>query len=166
MFWLSFYTFGVKNAFADALGERPEEKRLISQIYTATKTAYEQEAAKKGWQNNIAGGLTFFTITAMVVYWDTEEPSAEAVQAYFKAVKTSLDEIPEFATVANKDKQGFNNMLVGFGGLMIAGYMEGKQNNDAATLATYKKLAGMLVEMVLKTDLENIRVESGQIVMK
>lgn len=88
------------------------------------------------------------------------------MQSYFKVVNTTLDEIPEFATVANKDKQGFNNMLVGFSGLMLAGYMEGKQNNDAAALATNKKLARMLVEMVLKTDLENIRVEGDQIVIK
>ena len=153
-------------AFADALGETPEEKRLINQIYTATKTAYDEEAARKGWQNNIAGGLTFFTVTAIVVYWDIEEPGPEAVHGYYKAVNTALDEIPEFATVADKDKQGFHNMLVGFGGLMAVGYIEGKQNNDAATLASYKKLARMLVEMVLKTDLENIRVEGNQIVMK
>ena len=88
------------------------------------------------------------------------------MQSYFKVVNTTLDEIPEFATVANKDKQDFNNMLVGFSGLMLAGYMEGKQNNDAAALATNKKLARMLVEMVLKTDLENIRVEGDQIVIK
>ena len=159
-------TIDSAKAFADALGETPEEKKLINQIYTVTKNAYDEEAARKGWQNNIAGGLTFFTVTAMVVYWDIEEPSPEAVQGYYKAVNTTLDEIPEFATVANKDKQGFNNMLVGFGGLMAAGYIEGKQNSDAATLASYKKLARMLVEMVLKTDVENIRVEGNQIVMK
>ena len=102
----------------------------------------------------------------MVVYWDIEEPSSEAVEAYFKAVNTALDEIPDFAKVANKDKQSFNNMLVGFGGLMLAGYLEGKQTNNADTLASYKKLSRMLVEMVLKTDLENIRVEGNQIVMK
>ena len=57
-------------------------------------------------------------------------------------------------------------MLIGFSGLLIAGYLEGKQNNDAATLASYKKLSGMLVEMVLKTDPENIRVEDNRILLK
>ena len=57
-------------------------------------------------------------------------------------------------------------MLIGFSGLMLAGYVEGKQNSDAATLASYKKLAGMLFEMVLKTDPENLRVEGNQISMK
>ena len=57
-------------------------------------------------------------------------------------------------------------MLIGFSGMLLAVYPEAKQNNDAATLATSKKLARMLIEMVLKTDPENLRIENGQIVMK
>ena len=159
-------TVDTGNALANALGETPEEKALIKQIYVATKGAYEKEAAERGWKNNIAAGLTFFTVTALIVYWDIEELSAEAANDYFKVLNTALDEIPEFASVANKDKQGFNNMLIGFSGLLAAGYLEGKQNNNADTLASYKKLAGMLIEMVLKTNPENIRVENNQIVMK
>lgn len=52
-------TIDTGKAFADALGETPEEKALIKQIYTATKAFYEKEAAAKGWKNNIAAGLTF-----------------------------------------------------------------------------------------------------------
>jgi hypothetical protein len=153
-------------ALADALGSTPEEKALIKQIYTSTKAEYEKEAAARGWKNNIAAGLTLFTVTAMTVYHDAEEPSAEAVNNYFKVVNSALDETPEYATVANKDKQGFNNMLVGFSGMLLAVYSEAKQNNDANSLASSKKLAGMLIEMVLKTDPENLRIENGQIMMK
>lgn len=157
-------TVDTGKALADALADTPEEKALIRKIYTATKAAYEKEAAARGWKNNIAAGLTFFTVTAVTVYRDSEEPGDEAVTNYFKIVNSALDETPEFATVANKDKQGFNNMLVGFSGILLAGYSEGKQNNDAATLAGYKKLAGILIELVLKTDPENLRLENGQIV--
>ncbi len=66
-------------------------------------------------------------------------------------MNVALNEIPEFGTAANKDKQVFNNMLIGFSGMLIAVYTEAKQNNDAHELATSKKLAGMLIEMVLKT---------------
>ena len=153
-------------ALADNLGDTPEEKALIKQIYAATKAAYEKEAALKGWQNNIAAGLTLFTVTAMTAYHNAEVPSDEAVNTYYRVMNVALDEIPEFATVANKDKQAFNNMLIGFSGMLLAVYSEGKQNNNADTLATSKKLAGMLIEMVLKTDPENLRIENGQIVMK
>lgn len=159
-------TVDTGKALADALAETPEEKALIKRIYTATKAAYEKEAASKGWQNNIAAGLTFFTVVSMTVYRDAEEPGDDAANNYFNVVNNALDEMPEFATVANKDKQGFNNMLIGFGGLLLAGNLEGKQNNDAATIANYQKLAGMLIQMVLKTDPDNLRIENGQIVMK
>lgn len=159
-------TVDTGKALADALADTPAEKALIKQIYTATKAAYEKEAVAKGWKNNIAGGLTFFTVTAMTVFHDTDEPNDESVNLHFKLVNTALDEMPGFAAVANKDKQGFNNMLIGFSGLLLAGYLEGKQTDNAETLASYKKLAGMLIEMVLKTDPENIRVANNQIVMK
>jgi Family of unknown function (DUF6683) len=153
-------------ALADNLGDTPEEKALIKQIYAATKSAYEKEAAVKGWQNNIAAGLTFFTVTAMTAYHNAEVPSDEAVNTYYKVMNVALDEMPELATVTSKDKQAFNNMLIGFSGMLLAVYTEGKQNNDANTLATSKKLAGMLIEMVLKTDPDNLRIEDGQIAMK
>ena len=153
-------------ALADNLGDTPAEKALIRGIYSATKDAYEKEAAVRGWKNNIAAGLTFFTVTAMSAYHDAEAPSDEAVNAYYRVMNVALDEIPEFGTVANKDKQAFNNMLIGFSGMMLAVHMEAKQNNDAAALATSRKLAGMLVEMVLKTDPQNLRIENGQIVIK
>src|SRR6476620_11839524 len=57
---------------ADALGSAPEEKALINQIYVGTKTAYEKEAATRGWKNNVAAGLTFFTVAAMTVYHNAE----------------------------------------------------------------------------------------------
>jgi hypothetical protein len=152
-------------ALADALGETPEEKQLIRTIYTATKTAYEKEAAAKGMKNNIAGALAFFTATAMFVHNDSESPSDEAVVNYFKVVNAAIDEMPEFASVSNKEKQGFHNMLIGFSGLLTAGYLEGKETENADTLAAYKKLAGMLTQMVLKTDPEKIRLQNGQIVL-
>lgn len=159
-------TVDTGKALAEALGDTPEEKALIKRIYASTKTAYEKEAAVRGWKNNIAAGLTFFTVAAMTVYHDGGEPSDEAINTYYKLINTALDEIPELGAATNKDKQGFNNTLVGFGGLLFASYSEAKQNNNANALATSKKLAGMLIEMVLKTEPDNLRIENGEIVMK
>src|SRR5688572_24659892 len=50
-------TVDTGKALADALADTPEEKALIKQIYEATKTLYEQEAAQRGWKNNLGGGL-------------------------------------------------------------------------------------------------------------
>jgi hypothetical protein len=159
-------TVDTGKALADNLSDSPEEKALIKKIYTATKTFYEKEAAAKGWKNNIAGSLTFFTATAMTVYGNSKEPSADAANNYFKAVNSAFDELPDLAKATNKEKQAFSNVLIGFSGIMLAGYSEGNQNNDPVTIASYKKLAGMLIEIVLKTKPENIRLENNQIVLK
>ena len=53
-------------------------------------------------------------------------------------------------------------MLIGFSGMLLAVYPEAKQNNDVATLATSKKLAGMLIEMVLKTDPEIFELKTAR----
>ena len=159
-------TVDTGKAMADALGDTPQHKALIREIFAATKTGYEEAAAARGWKNNIAGGLTFFTVAAMTVYHAAEEPSEAAVDTHFKNLNAALDEVPDFAAISDKEKQRFNNVMIGFGGILLAGYTEGKQNKDAETLAGYKKLSGMLIELVLKTDPENLRLEDGQIVMK
>ena len=151
---------------SDSLGSSPEEKALIKQIYTATKGAYDKEAAAKGWKNNIAGGLTFFTVAAITIYHDTQAPDDASVDDYYKTVNASIDSIPDFGSIPNKEKQSFNNMMIGFGGMLLAIYTEGKQNDQAETVAASKKLAGILIEMVLKADPEKMKIENGRITLK
>ena len=151
---------------SETLGSSPEEKALIKQIYAATKESYEKEAAAKGWKNNIAGALTFFTTAAATIYHDSPEPETAGVDAFYKTVNESIDSIPDFGSIPNKDKQHFNNMMIGFGGMLLAIYTEGKQNDHAETVAASRKLAGVLIELVLKADPEKIRIENGRIVLK
>ena len=151
---------------SDSLGDTPEHRDLIRKIYGATQSSFAKEAAERGWKNNMAGGLTFFTATAMTVYHDAPEPSEAAIAAYFKLMNSTLDEIPELRNVSNRDKQNFNNMAVGFAGILLAGYVEGKQTGDAETLANYRKLAGGLINLVLKVDPDKLVIEDGQIALK
>lgn len=150
---------------AEALGSTAEEKELIGAIYTQTKAAYEQEIAAQGWGSNIASGLTFFTVTALVVYNDIEEPADEAVDTFHALMSQSLDELPDVAEVSNADKQAFDNLMVGFSGMLLAGYTQGKQTADAETLAMYRELAGQLIRLVLKVEPDRLRLENGRIVV-
>ena len=152
-------------AFAEALGDTAEERALIKQIYAVTMSAYESDAKARGWSNNIAAGLTFFTVAAINAYHD-EVPSDEAANDYFKLMNSTLDEIPSLGKVTSEDKQNFNNMAVGFAGLILAGNIEAKNNNDAAALAINKKLAAMLIELVLKTKADDLRLENGRIIIQ
>ena len=57
-------------------------------------------------------------------------------------------------------------MLIGFSGMVLAVYSEAKQNNYAHRTCHFQKTGRMLIEMVLKTNPDNLRIENGQIAMK
>lgn len=151
--------------FADNLGETAEEKALLKQIYSATKTAFEAQVAPKGWKNNYAAGLTFFIVTAATVYHDAEEPGDQAVENLFKSLNQTIDESPDFGEIPNREKQEFYNKMIGFSGLILATYTEGKENNDEATVKTASQLAGILIQLILKTSPEKVRFENDLLVI-
>jgi hypothetical protein len=155
-------TLNSAKVLADALGETAQEKRLVTQIFLSTKAAFEREAAAKGLKNNVAGALTLFMATAAMVYHDAE-PSDEATDVLADAINAGIDEMPEFGRLTNRQKQGFYDMLIGFSGLLLSGYKEGKQNNDPATLEAYRQLSGELIKLVLKIEPDRLQITDGLI---
>lgn len=110
--------------------------------------------------------MTFFAATDMTVYHDAEEPSDEAVKAFYSVLNQTLDEIPEFGAATNKDKQGLHNVFIAFSGILLAGYVDAKQNNSPESLKTYRQLAGILIQMVLKIEPSRLRLMDGNIVIE
>jgi hypothetical protein len=158
-------TVNTGKILADALGETPEEKQLYTQIYTATKAAFEKEAAAKGWKNNVAGALTFFMVGNATVYHDSAEPNDGTVTALYDAINQAIDEIPEFEKMPNRDKQAFYNVLIAFTGIPLATYSEGKESGNVDTVNAARQLAGEMIKMVLKTDPASVRFENGNLVI-
>jgi hypothetical protein len=154
-------TVDTGKTFADALGETPEEKALYKQIVEQTRKAFEAETAAKGWKNNIAGAFTFFIVSTATVYHDTPEPTDATVEALYDAMNRTIDEIPEFAKMSNRDKQALYNTLIGFAGIPLATYSEGKSANHAPTIGLARQLAGKLIEVVLKSSPERFKFENG-----
>jgi len=156
-------TVDTAKLLADSLGTTGEEKALLSAIFKQTKTSFETAAAAKGWKNNYAGAMTFFVVTAVTVYRDGPEPSESGADNFFNGFSQVIDSVPEFAKIPNREKQDYYNKLIGFSGLLLAGYNEGKQANNRETIGAYKQIAGMLIEMILKTDPNNIKVSGGNV---
>lgn len=145
---------------SNTLFEKPEERNQLKQVIELVQAAYKQEAAKKGWNNNVASGMTFFLISMATVYQDAPEPDDAATDAIYQAVNQAIDTVPEFARASNKDKNTVNDMLVGFSALPLATYMEGKQSNNQESIAVAKALAGEMIKLVLKTDPANVRFDN------
>lgn len=155
-------TVDTPKTIADALGETPEEKAMIKQIVGETKTAFEKEVVAKGWKNNIAGAFTFFLVATGTIYHDSPDPSDGTVNALYDALNQTIDEIPEFAGMSNRDKQGIYNTLIGFAGIPLATYGEGKQMNHEPTIKAARELAGKLIEIVIKSSPDRFRFENGE----
>lgn len=159
-------TVDTAKTIADALGETPEEKAMLKQIVNGTKTAFEQQAAARGWKNNIAGAFTFFLVSNATIYHDAAEPADNVLDAIYEAVNLAIDEVPDFRTAPNKDKQAMYNLLIGFAGIPLATYTEGKTNNDEQTVAVSRQLAGKMLEIVLKTDPAKVRFDQGSLTIE
>jgi hypothetical protein len=83
----------------------------------------------------------------------------------YEAINQSIDEIPEFGKMPNRDKQAFYNVLIAFTGIPLATYTEGKESGNADTVKTARLLAGEMIKMVLKADPESVRFENGGLVI-
>ncbi len=158
-------TVNTARVIADALGTTPEEKKLYITIVNSTKAAFEAQAMKKGWNNNLAAAFTFFIVSNVTIYHNAEEPGDEAVDALFLAVSQSLDDVPEFGRMANRDKQSLYNTLIAFAGIPLATYVDGASKKDAGTMEVASKLSGEMLRLVLKIDPETIRFSNGALVV-
>ena len=149
-------TVNMAATISNTLFEDPAERAQLKQVIEAVQGAYKQEASAKGWNNNFAGGMTFFMISMSTVYNDSE-PSDETVKAVYEAVNQSIDAVPDFAKTSNKDKTTINDLLVGFSALPLATYVEAKQSGNEESLKAAKALAGEMIKLVLKTEPDKLK---------
>ncbi len=150
---------------AAELGENNEEKALYEQLFTETKKGFEAEVASKGMKNNIAAAMTFLMATTVMVYNEAPEPSDEATDKIFNSLNTMIDEMPEMASVPNKDKQFLYDAYISFGGLTLAFYSEAKDTKDKDLMNVARVMAGSLLLEFFKINPNKIRFEGNSLVV-
>ena len=149
---------------ANTLGSTPEEKVILKQVFTATKSAFEAEVAKKGRKNNLSAALTFFIGSTVWVYHNSPEPSDKALDSLWDGLEGELENTPEMAQLSDADKQLFYDMLIAFSGVVLATYTQAKSTNNNDLLLTSQVLAGSLIQLVLKSDPEKLRFSATGLV--
>ncbi|MBE2250214.1 MAG: hypothetical protein IAE78_11750 [Myxococcus sp.] len=150
---------GTARQLGDALGSTPEEKAAIATLASATREAFESQPDTKPWRNNVAGALAFFIIGNASIVAGGEEPSDATSEALFTALGQSLDASPDFAKASAKEKQQLYELLIGFTGLPLALFAEGKERGDEAQVKTAQELSAKLLELVLKVDASQVKLE-------
>jgi len=142
----------------EAIGSTKEQKDAIAVLASATKDAFEAQPGTQKWKNNVAGALAFFLISNLVVATDSPEPSDESTEALFQALNLAIDASPEMAKASAKDKQQLYELLIGFTGLPLAVYTEGKERGDAAQVKQARELAANLIELVFKVKAKDVKL--------
>ena len=148
---------GLDWELARTFSQKRNEQEIFVNVFQAVKPAFEAEAAKMGRKNDVAMAVTFFIATSLMVYHNDLEPSEQAIESVYQALANSLIEEGKMAATSNLEKQKLSEKLVYISGFVLAGYMKGKQDNDANTIQVFRSLAGICLQSLMQIDPNSIR---------
>ena len=139
--------------FVDGLGRTPDERQQLLQVIAATKTAFEQDYAAKGWKNNVAGAFAFF-IGSIGYIWSGHEPDAAAQDRLFEALSTVLAQSPDMPKASPREKAALYDTLIASASIPLLLYIDGSQKNDKAQVEQARGLAAEYSRKVLQAEPE------------
>src|ERR1700754_487065 len=157
---------GVIKSLVDALGNTPEERASLNEVFTQFKQGYEAEAAKAGKANNLAVTMTFFIVANVVAYQQSDMPSDADTIAMSQEMEQRMARVPAFAAMSNAEKHQMNDWLVCMAGFALTNYMSAKQSNDAQWLATIKQLADQSLRLTLGIEASKLTLAGPRITLQ
>ena len=145
---------------ANASGNTPEEKEQMFKIMGTALTLYETEARRLGRPNDFALALAVALAVNSSVYNGKPEPEEARLLEIADAIGELMAEDNVFGGITDRQKQEMYESMVIFTMLVQAGAMEAKQNADAAEVATYRELAGKVLQNISGMPPEKIRLDA------
>ena len=137
---------------ADSLGNTSEERQALLQLAGAGKELFATKYKGRGWDNTLAGAMTFFIASAYII--DTEQQlSVEAENALFASLSDTLA-ASDIVRASNSKKTAFYNALLASAGLPLVFYVDGKQNGNAAQVQQARTMATGFGMRMLHMDLQ------------
>ena len=156
---------GVDRELANSLSQKPDERQALLLIFREVKKSYDAEAAKIGQANNVAGALTFFIASCVTAFNDAPEPSELATENLLAAINELAVATPALSRASDREKQLMNDRLIYVGGLILAGYLNGKQTNDADSTMQFRLLAGIALQAALNLEPQKLRFDETGLVV-
>jgi len=144
---------------ANASGNTPEEKAQMFKLMSTALTLYETEARRLGRPNDFALALAVALAVNSDVYNGRPEPEEARLLELGDAIGELMAEDNVFGGITDKQKQEMYESMVIFTMLVQAGSNEAKQNGDAAEAATYRELAGKVLQNISGMSPEKIRLD-------
>ena len=144
---------------ANASGNTPEEKAQMFKLMSTALTLYETEARRLGRPNDFALALAVALAVNSNVYNGRPEPEEARLLELGDAIGELMAEDNVFGGITDKQKQEMYESMVIFTMLVQAGSNEAKQKGDATEVATYRELAGKVLQNISGMSPEKIRLD-------
>lgn len=91
-----------------SLTQDKEQQKVLTKLFTDSFDVYEKEALAKGFENDVAGAIAYFTYVAFTL--QGSEPTEKGIEALALGLREGLGD--KYATVSNTDKQNFYEFMV------------------------------------------------------
>jgi len=144
---------------ANASGNTPEEKEQMFKLMSTALALYETEARRLGRPNDFALALAVALAVNSNVYNGRPEPEEARLLELGDAIGELMAEDNVFGGITDKQKQEMYESMVIFTMLVQAGSNEAKQKGDATEVATYRELAGKVLQNISGMSPEKIRLD-------
>ena len=145
----------------EQLGQDKEQKKALRQLFDEGMKAYEAEAKKEGYPNDVAAAVTFYVAANWSVYHDGKEAPDEASDKIVAQVQRLFD-LPEMRQAKDAAKEEFYEWCVAMGTLSLSLFQVSKEGKDEKTLETLRASAGEALKNLLKVEPERISItENG-----
>lgn len=138
-------------ALAASLTQDKAQQQALAELFDQGIKAYEQEATKDGFVNDLAGAIAFFIGSAYFVFHEGQEPNEDGLTLFARQLQHAMD-TPELKKVGAVDKQKFYELLVGMGTWLGVTYQLAVQNHDEALKAQLRDAAGSVLKGYLKLE--------------
>jgi hypothetical protein len=157
---------GIDRELVAAFTENRAEQEALLELFRISKNVYGEEVSKKGRSNDVAMALTFFIATCVTVYHDAPEPSEAALDNLYESLADLMSQEAGIVNSSNIDKQILHDRLVYISGLVLGGYSAAKEQNDSASLTTFRLLAGVCLKSLMQLEPDNLKFDQNGLVVK
>lgn len=139
-------------SIVNELSKDPAQRKVLTQAFTGAMAAYETEAKKLGFDNDVAGAIAYFAVVGFFLQ-DGEVPHDKGSEALAKSLRVAFD-TPEYRKVPDIDKQNFYELMVIMGAFLQAS----ADGADAEMMRQLKEVSADFMQKFLYLDPRKVKL--------
>ena len=148
------------NELATNLSKDPAQQKVLRELFEQSIKAFEAEASKEGFANDLAGATAFFLGTAYYVFHDGGEPDPDGLTLVARQLQQVFD-TPEMKKAPDADKQKLYELLIGMAGWLGVTWQVAAKENDEALKAKMKETAGSILKGYFKLEPQQVQITAA-----